>query len=1440
MATAGSAHAIPSPDLVINLSASVAQLLGLLSVVFGGFALSSKKGIKKRNARSSRIGQITLGVVGIALLASLASNALQYTSAIDGKNNRLHTNLVRKSVENGAAVGDTSLITLSFSEQNQHQQGISTETLAEWLKSEQPINIIDVREDEEYEIGNIEGAVHLRYPDVLAQSSLIPDNSNTLFLCYSGNRSSELCTEFSKQGKACNFMVGGYEKWLSESRPLNAGATIGLDELRKLPDFSNKDTLLDTPAVHELVQNQQAEFIDVRYPGDFVKNHLPGAHNITMRALSSAALAERISALPDKPLIAACYDKRSCFYSQIIGLRLERAGKHFLGRYSVPHEFYVPSASKRAHVASWEQSQQQLTLASYVVTPLRSLLDTLVEQTGHYAIGLLAVVLMIRLLLLPLALKAERDTLVQKSLAGRIKNLKEELGEHPRALSEATVSLYRQYHIRPVVNMLASIFQLTLMLLFYSAVSQSAANWGHEFLWLKDAALADPLLLMPALAAALFVGVLASQSPAKTTRKAMLFALGGAGLFWLLQALGAAVNLYLVISMAFLIAQSFTFKWIGRRQGWATMGMQTTRSINDTGLIPLSQAHLLPESTGKKAARLGELIEAGYNVPDGFVFTSVITERTRTAVGKSLLNDVQAKQLSRLWRQLKANKVAVRSSGANEDGVDNSFAGVYESILNVTRDELISAVREVYSSLCSDRSNAYTQHTSGAEEGAELEADQGGVVVQKMVPAEYAGVMFTEHPASTGAMMVECVSGLGEDLVSGNVTPETFAFGKLTGEALAEESSTSAEAPIDMQPLLALGRELEALFGHPQDIEWAYAKGKFYLLQARDITRSIAQGSSLKNLAEQERRKLLSYAAGTPAGSNKKGSVGSGDKIFVQNELSELLPRPTPLSADFMEKLWAAGGSTDLACQDLGIPYKVNYNSAPYLTTVFGWAYVNKQEEKRRLGKGPGAVAAFQLARNAEATEAAFRDDFLPRFQSEMIERNAIDMRKLTLPAAINMLNAWVQRFVEETYCEAERINISADYHTKTALAKLQAAKLEPTLYLNSQQETVVTHAMSLLSGDKVTAANIEEFLLIFGHRAPLDYELSAPRFNEDNNLVRQYVQRSTSHSKADTAETTALPEQKVLAISIERARNFQCLKEDAKHYCLIELAQIRQLLLTIDRLCELNGRIFQLTIDEVIQLSDNTRCHKLQNLADQRFAASQTWQSRQLPSALSIGDLERIDMLTGKRPNAAVETELAGKRVAGEQEVTGRVRVITDINHIESFERGEILVARMTDPTWYPLFSQARGIITEVGGWLSHAAIVAREYDLPAIVGVSGICQSLQTGDVVTLKLDGAIELVENRREKKSAMRSESFASGNDSIELHPAIATDSAIATIYHLTAARLGQFQLHQQRRAQKNRLSDRRSSLRVDDSGNIQDDRRAQNRAANRAAMLKKAS
>ncbi len=1437
------ALAIPSPDLVINLSASVAQLLGLLSVVFGGFAMKKRGKKKSANKGLGRMGKALLTLMGIVLVASLASNALQFTASIDDKNRRLQTNLVRKSTENGKAVGDVSLKTLSFSDQKQHPQGITTDDLANWLAADESLTIIDVREDEEFESGSIANARHVRYPDLLANPSLLAENSNTLLLCYSGNRSSELCTGFTEQGHSCNFMVGGYEKWLSESRPLGNDVEITSEQLRALPDFANKELLLDTPEVTTMVAEEGAQFIDVRYPGEFEQGHLPGAINLTMRALQSDELSARISQLPDTPLIAACYDKRSCFYSQLVGLRMDRAGKDFRGRYTVPHEYVAPNIKRdREHVEAWKEQQGE-SLGGVIITPLRAVLDTLVDKTGHYALGLLLLVVLVRLIMLPLSLKAERDTVVQKSLSGRISDLKNRYKDHPRALTDATMKLYKQYKIRPIINVLASVGQLGFMLLFFSAVQKSAPSWPHAMGWIEVASNPDPLYVFPLAATVLFIGMLALQSPPNTWLKRGLYIAGTLFMGWLLFSLSAAANLYLIISLTFLIAQSLLFKAIGNALGWSTAGHDKTGSIPDTGLIPLSKAHYLPDSTGKKAARLGQLIEAGYNVPGGFVFTSQFNEPRKPLGPNAPVQSKQQALLDTLWKKTSAKKVAVRSSGVNEDGDNTSFAGVYESILNVDRASLLTAVHEVYDSLCSERSAAYTAHTSGAEYTEEVQ-DFGGVVVQKMVPAQYAGVMFTEHPSSAGAMMVEMVSGLGEDLVSGTVTPDSYAFGKLTGTFQKEVSECVGEPPINMEPLLALGRELETLFGCPQDIEWAFAKGKFYLLQARDITRSITKGDSLRNNAERERSKLLAQAGEVvKLGKRRKRKGYTADTpVFVQSELSELLPRPTPLSADMMSMLWESGGSTDIACEELGIPYKVTSDSVPYITTVFGWTYVNRKEEARRLGKGPGAMASFDLARNAELMEQNFREDFLPDFLANVAERDAIAFDRLSIEASVNMLTNWINQFVEETYKNAELINIAADYHTKTAVTKLTKAQLKPAQYLADVGETVVSRAMDLLKSDDVDEPTIREFIRLFGHRAPLDYELSQPRFSENRAQLNQYISRSSHGTGHAHAPKTPLPDSKVLRISVDRAQSFQRLKEEAKHFCLMELAQIRNLLLSIDSRLGMNGQIFFLEVDEIKQLAVEANRQELYALSARRQAAAEAWKGSQLPAQLSVNDLESIDMVTGTMPGKAAEGSLNGKRVSGDSIVTSTARVIVDIADVDSFQDGEILIARMTDPTWYPLFSRARGIVTEVGGWLSHAAIVAREYDLPAIVGVNNVCNVIKTGDVLTLNMDGSIEILAERRDGDSAMREES--ADQAAVASQHANAETATSAKIYHMEKARRADVNRRVERRAMKAGLTDRRAEARYDEQGALVPDRRQANRIANarslRAHALKKAS
>ena len=188
-----------------------------------------------------------------------------------------------------------------------------------------------------------------------------------------------------------------------------------------------------------------------------------------------------------------------------------------------------------------------------------------------------------------------------------------------------------------------------------------------------------------------------------------------------------------------------------------------------------------------------------------------------------------------------------------------------------------------------------------------------------MVPAEYAGVLFTEHPSETGSMLVELVEGLGEALVSGTATPSSFRFGRYSGQALDEHCS-----PVDLSPLVELGAEIEALFGAPQDIEWAYHEGRFLILQARDVTTRITEqrGGKPGDAFELERRRLLELATEDSDPGHLAGDTE--EAVFHQNELSELLPRPTPLSFSLMQSLWEPGGSADLACRTLGIPYELS------------------------------------------------------------------------------------------------------------------------------------------------------------------------------------------------------------------------------------------------------------------------------------------------------------------------------------------------------------------------------------------------------------------------------------------------------------------------------------------------------------------------------------
>ena len=251
---------------------------------------------------------------------------------------------------------------------------------------------------------------------------------------------------------------------------------------------------------------------------------------------------------------------------------------------------------------------------------------------------------------------------------------------------------------------------------------------------------------------------------------------------------------------------------------------------------------------GGKGASLAAMTAVGLPVPPGFVVAAPVLERCVDAERLRELalarahDDAQAlvlgaepprAEVADAYGRLGGSRVAVRSSATAEDAEAASFEGQQETYLNVEGpDEVCAKVVECWASFFSERALFYRSHKGSLE-------DLGmAVVVQKMVPAEKAGVIFTVDPVQRrrDQMIIEAVFGLGEQVVSGEVTPDHYVVdreGAVKREHLASRGVLSHD---ELRELAALGRRLEEHFGAPQDVEWAIGGGRIHLLQSRPVT----------------------------------------------------------------------------------------------------------------------------------------------------------------------------------------------------------------------------------------------------------------------------------------------------------------------------------------------------------------------------------------------------------------------------------------------------------------------------------------------------------------------------------------------------------------------------------------------------------------------------
>jgi pyruvate,water dikinase len=827
---------------------------------------------------------------------------------------------------------------------------------------------------------------------------------------------------------------------------------------------------------------------------------------------------------------------------------------------------------------------------------------------------------------------------------------------------------------------------------------------------------------------------------------------------------------------------------------------------------------------GGKGINLCKMMAAGFPVPPGFVLTTEAYRRFLQANGlgpriaelaasidpssPTSVDTISAKiralfadkpvppdlerKIKDAYRQLDSScqaPVAVRSSATAEDLAEASFAGQQDTYLNIRGEQaVIGAVRSCWGSLWTARAVAYRAKQKVSMEGLAL-----AVVVQQMVEADSAGVMFTVNPV-TGArdeLVINAAWGLGEAIVSGHVMPDTIVADKATGHvrdlkisekvvltALTALGTEEREITDDrrharvlsddqVRRLVETGRKVEEYYGSPQDMEWAFAHDRLYLLQARPVTALPEDPAQVERVRREEIERIGKLA---------------GDKhhVWVLHNLSETLPMPTPLTWDIVREFMSGNGGFGQLYRDLGyMPSKLVAEEG-FLELVGGRIYADperaadlffagmpKKYDVEEVAKNPklidsapekfaperadagflvrlpkllmGMFRSSRLIKRARKTAVQrFEKEVLPPYLAWVKQKRGQDLKGLPTAAVIDELDARVQRVLGDFGGESLKpgfFGCMGEAGLSGMLTQLMGqeagASLALTLTQGLEGDTTMQQAAAMFD---VARGNmrLEEFVEAYGHRGVEEMELSKPRWREDTGYVRKilsvYGDPSTTAPaelhKGNVAKREAaqksLPDvlvewggsaqrEDVLA-DVEDAQAMLPYRESGKHYLMMGYETIRSAILELSRRWDLGDGVFFLQRGELRTFEQQSE--QLKEALAQRRAR---WQLLRKLEMGDVVDSRQLDKLGLPEPVDS-SGQLKGDPVAtGVAE--GIAQLVLDPNEAASLCTDYVLVCRSTDPAWTALFVHARALVVEKGGVLSHGAIVARDYGIPAVV---------------------------------------------------------------------------------------------------------------------------
>lgn len=770
---------------------------------------------------------------------------------------------------------------------------------------------------------------------------------------------------------------------------------------------------------------------------------------------------------------------------------------------------------------------------------------------------------------------------------------------------------------------------------------------------------------------------------------------------------------------------------------------------------------------GGKGAMLSRMYQDGYPVPPGLVvLPSAFTagEKLKDEAGKEIKAGIDE-----IRKRHKGAEFAVRSSALSEDSAQASFAGEFETVLNrKTDEEISSAIATVAASANSERVQAYTkaQNISGKHQVA--------VVIQLMVNPRISGVLFTVNPVSGSPreMTGNYVHGLGEQLVSGEANAQDFSFcrpaGKYTG---------SREFKAYAKKLYKLALRLEKSLGMPQDIEWAVADGKLYILQARPVT-TLSPG-------RMERYEINDSLAGDDLWVNANVGEAVPDVVTpytwsIIRQLDEMATFAKGYyiwSGNICGRIYSNFGRRVSAMIALGLPKERAKKAAG--GEMFGkipqeaGLPIYPYSKSEMLGEILPRV--FSFAKTMQRAKKSFEEDVKNNPEiCTMLEKRIIQAESCQ-----KLLEIWHKELVPYAVRMWYVQGIGGSKMPVVTSVKNKLLKLmdqeDVNVLLSNVHGSGSLASMGPLTGiGKMIKGQMsrEEYLRQYGHRGPYELELSVPHPAENpeglDKQIEEYTRSAVDVDKMLAKQTHHFQQvldrfaQKYpgrknrLGKQLEKAAQAARIREEARSEFTRAFRLNRVFARKAAELTGIGEEIFFLYIHEVLALLRGDK-GALAWIAvrQENYGKYKTLppfppviRGRFDPFTWAKIENRRMDFYSAAAPvTADDDTEFLTGFAGSAGTVEGIVRILETPEDGERFRTGEILVTHTTNIGWTPLFPRASAIVTDVGAPLSHAAIVARELGIPAVVGCGNATMRLKTGDKVLVNGgQGLVHILEQR----------------------------------------------------------------------------------------------